>query len=268
MNIWRAGHKGEEPSSTGCEPAASSLSSPASRPLGPLHRPPGWAPCLPHPSLPLLGLLQANASTPFSGPSCGILTPTAVYTYWELLLAQHSAFLSLPLHTASTLLHFEAEKHSDVERWATHQPRQTSPRACLSSQLLTSPPSPPRPPQTVDTPHAGWRGKSLGDISPGIPEEQQFKGLSSAAGVPGTPASWFVAETDNGALSVCPHTSSRSPCPSSPPLRPLLCRCLNKLGPGLGYSLVDTGRPRLTVSKSRFSLEFSPFLFFLLSCLC
>lgn len=75
--------------------------------------------------------------------------------------------------------HFEAEKHADIERWLTHQPRQTSPRACLSSQLLTAAPPPPPGhihPQTADTPQAGWRGKSSrGDISPGIPEEQRFK---------------------------------------------------------------------------------------------
>lgn len=139
MNIWELATKEKSQA-----PQVASLQRPllACKPApGPSASVPlGWAPCLPHPSLPLraapgqrehtllraqLRYSDAHGSLYLPGAPSGPSTrPSSAYPFTR--------------HQRSS--HFEAEKHSDVERWATHQPRQTSPRACLSSQPLTSPP--------------------------------------------------------------------------------------------------------------------------------
>ena len=141
-----------------------------------------------------------------------------------------------PSHaTTQRSSHFEAEKHADIERWLTHQPRQTSPRACLSSQLLTAAPPPPPghiQPQTADTPQAGWRGKSSrGDISPGIPEEQRFKVWHISPGCAWNPLPGLWQKQPQAMVPpLCAPTPRLGvlSLPSS-----LLCplySCLNKLG--------------------------------------
>lgn len=147
-----------------------------SKPLGSLHRC-LWrrASCLPGSSLtvraapgqcehsPLWASLQysdTHDSLYLSGaPSVPSTLP------FPALTSSHS--------TTQCFSHFEAETHSDTKPWVTHQPRETSPRACLSSRPLTPLPRPP--------PNCGYTPRRLagevlrGDINPGIPEEQRFK---------------------------------------------------------------------------------------------
>ena len=93
-----------------------------------------------------------------------------------------------PSHsTTQCFSHFEAEKHSDTKRWVTHQPRQTSPRACLFSRPLTPLPRPP--------PNCGYSARRLAGKSSGETSMQAFLKRSGsrydtlALGAAGSPAS-------------------------------------------------------------------------------
>lgn len=198
------------------------LSSPASRPLRPLRRC-RWGARPASPALLwLLGLLQASASTRFSGLSCSILTPTILYTSRELLLCPALCLPQLlPLHTAQhnaplTLKLKSTQTSSAGSRISQADQPQSLP---LLSTADRSPP--PRPPAT-STPKLRIHPRRAGGGSPqGETSVQAFlksSGSKYGTSAPDVPGTRFL---------VCGSNDPKQWCPLCAPPHLVLGSCLS-----------------------------------------